>query len=97
MLRSLGFAPRVVRLLFLGEAMTLSVCGWLFGTFAAYGLVFALVHSRTGGPFAVLLKIPLTTLAVSLLVAGLVAVMSAAAPSYRASRINIVEGLRYIG
>jgi putative ABC transport system permease protein len=97
MMRSLGFAPRVVRLLFLGEAMTLSVCGWLFGTLAAYGLVFALVHSRTGGPFAVLLKIPPTTLALSLPVAGLVAVMSAAVPAYRASRINIVEGLRYIG
>ena len=97
MMRSLGFAPRVVRLLFLGEAMTLSVCAWLFGTVAAYGLVFALVHSRTGGPFAVLLKIPLTTLAVSLPIAGLVAVMSAAAPSYRASRVNIVEGLRHIG
>jgi putative ABC transport system permease protein len=97
MMRSLGFAPRVVRLLFLGEAMTLSVCGWLFGTLAAYGLVFALVHSRTGGPFAVLLKIPPTTLALSLPVAGLVGVMSAAIPAYRASRVNIVEGLRYIG
>jgi putative ABC transport system permease protein len=96
-MRSLGFAPRVLRLLFLGEAMTLSVCAWLFGTFAAYGLVFALVHSRTGGPFAVLLKIPLSTLAVSLPIAALVALMSTAVSAHRASRINIVEGLRYVG
>jgi putative ABC transport system permease protein len=97
MMRSLGFAPRILQLLFLGEAMTLSVCAWLFGTLAAYALVFALVHSRTGGPFAVLLKIPVTTLVVSLPIAALVAVMSTAFPAYRASRINIVEGLRYIG
>jgi putative ABC transport system permease protein len=96
MMRSLGFAPRMLRLLFLGEAMTLSVCGWLFGTAVAYGLVFSLVHARTGGPFAVLLKIPLTTLAVSLPIAGLVAVMSTAIPAHRASRINIVEGLRHV-
>jgi ABC-type antimicrobial peptide transport system permease subunit len=45
----------------------------------------------------VLLKIPVTTLAVSLLLAGLVAVVSAAIPSYRASRISIVQGLRHVG
>jgi len=97
MMRSLGFAPRILQLLFLGETVTLSVCGWLFGTFAAYGLVFALVRSRTAGNFAVLLKIPLTTLALSLSVAGLVAVMSTAVPAYCGARINIVQGLRHIG
>ena len=97
MLRSIGFAPRLLQALFLGETITLTLCGWLFGTLTAYGLVFALVHSRTGGPFAVLLKIPLTTLLVSLPVAGLVAILSAAIPACRASRGSIVEGLRHIG
>jgi len=45
----------------------------------------------------VLLKIPPSTLAVSLPVAGLVGLLSAAYPSYRISRINIVQGLRHIG
>jgi len=97
MMRSLGFAPRLLQMLFLGETVTLSACAWLFGTIAAYGLVFALVHSQTAGPFAVLLRIPLTTLAVSMPVAAFVAVASAAIPSYRVSRINIVQGLRHIG
>lgn len=97
MMRSLGFPPRLLQMLFVGETMTLTVCGWLCGTGVAYGLVFALVHSSTGGPFAVLLKIPASTLAVSLPLALLVAVMSAAVPSYRASRINIVQGLRHVG
>jgi len=97
MMRSLGFAPRLLQILLLGETFTITVLGWLFGTLLAYGLVFALVHSRTAGPFAVLLKIPLTTLAVSLPVAALVALASTAIPSYRASHVNIVQGLRHIG
>jgi putative ABC transport system permease protein len=96
-MRSLGFAPRLLQILFVGETFTLTACGWLFGTVAAYGLVFALVHSQTAGAFAVLLKISLTTLAVSLPVAAFVAAASAAIPSYRASRINIVQGLRHVG
>lgn len=97
MLRSLGFAPYLLQVLFLGETFTLSACGWMFGTLATYGLVFALVHLRAAGYFAVLLKIPVTTLAVSLPVAAFVAVASAAIPSYRASRVNIVQGLRHVG
>jgi len=97
MMRSLGFAPHLLRILFVGETLTLTVCGWLFGTLGAYGLVFALVHSRAAGDFAVLLKIPVTTLAVSLPVAGFVALVSGAIPSYRASRIDIVQGLRHVG
>jgi putative ABC transport system permease protein len=97
MMRSLGFAPRLLQILFIGETITLAAGGWLLGTVAAYGLVLALVHSRDAGAFAVLLKIPVTTLAVSLPLAALVGGISAAIPSYRASHINIVEGLRHVG
>ena len=97
MMRSLGFAPWLLQALFLGETLTLAMCSWFLGTLAAYGIVFALVHSRAAGPFAVLLKIPVTTLAVSLPVAVLVGMLSAAIPAYRASRINIVQGLRHVG
>lgn len=97
MMKSLGFAPHLLQMLFLGETLTLTVCGWIVGTVLAYGMVFAMVHSRNAGPFAVLLKIPVTTLAVSFPVAAFVAVMSAAVPGYRASRGDIVKGLRHIG
>ena len=96
-MRSLGFAPRLLQTVFVSETLMLTVCGWLFGMLGAYGLVFALVHSQAAGPFAVLLKIPYTTLAASLSVAVLVALASATVPSYRASRTNIVEGLRHVG
>jgi len=97
MLRSLGFTPRIVQILFVAETAAIAVSSWTFGTLAAYGLVFGLVHSRTAGAFAVLLKIPLTTLAVSLPLAGFVGIVSAAIPAYRASHVNIVQGLRHVG
>ena len=81
MMRSLGFAPRELQALFVEETATLVFCAWALGTFIAYGLVFAIVHSTVAGPFAVLLKIPVTTLAVSLLVAGFVGATSAILPS----------------
>ena len=96
-MRALGFSPGILQLLFLAETVALAAGGWFLGTLAAYGLTFALVHSRAGGPFAVLLKIPATTLAVSLPLAALVGIVSTIVPSYRASRINIVEGLRHVG
>jgi len=97
MLRSLGFTPRILQGLLIAETVTIAACGWIFGTLAAYGLVFGLVHSRTAGAFAVLLKIPATTLAVSLPVAGLVGIASAIIPAQRASHCNIVQGLRHVG
>jgi putative ABC transport system permease protein len=97
MMRSLGFEPGLIRMLFVAETVTLTVCGWLFGTLTAYGMIYAMVHSRSAGNFAVLLKIPPSTLAVSLPVASLVGLLSAAFPSFRVSRINIVQGLRHIG
>lgn len=97
MMRSLGFAPGLVQMLLLGETLTLSASSWLLGTIGAYGLVFALAHAPAAGPFAVLLKIPFTTLAVSLPVAAGVAVISSVIPSHQASHINIVEGLRHVG
>jgi putative ABC transport system permease protein len=97
MMRSLGFTPRMLQVLLVAETMTIAVCSWAFGTLAAYGLVFALVHSRTAGAFAVLLKIPATTLAVSLPTAAFVGIASAAIPAHRTSHVNIVLGLRHIG
>jgi ABC-type antimicrobial peptide transport system permease subunit len=97
MMQSLGFGPRLLQVLFLGETFTLTASGWLFGTLVAYALVYALVHSHAGGDFVVLLKIPITMLAVSLPVAAFVAVGSAVVPSYRASHNNIVQGLRHVG
>jgi len=81
--------------LFIGEAVTLCLVGWLLAGIAAYGLVHMIVHSAA--PLAIFLKIKPITLAASLVLAVAVGVVSAIIPSYRASRMNVVEGLRHIG
>ncbi len=96
-LKSLGFTPRFILILFVGEALTLCLAGWFTASLGAYGLLYAIVHSGAGGAFAVLLKMRLTTGAVTLLVATLVGFLSAAIPAHRLSMTNIVQGLRHIG
>jgi ABC-type antimicrobial peptide transport system permease subunit len=84
-------------MLFVGESLTLCLTGWLAASLGAYGLLYAIAHSNAGGAFAVLLKMRLTTGAVSLLVVGFVGFLSAVIPAHRVSTTNIVQGLRHIG
>ena len=97
MLRSLGFTHNLILMLFVGESLTLCMAGWLAASLGAYGLLYAIVNSGAGGAFAVLLKMRLTTGAVSLLVVGFVGFLSAAIPAHRVATTNIVQGLRHIG
>jgi putative ABC transport system permease protein len=94
-LRTVGFVPKTIVALFVGEAVTLCLAGWLLAGVAAYGLVHMIVHSAA--PLAIFLKIKPITLTASLALAVTVGVLSAIIPSYRASRMNIVQGLRHIG
>jgi putative ABC transport system permease protein len=96
-MRALGFVPHLLLLLFFGETVSLTGGAGSLQRWRPAGLVFALVHSQTAGGFPVLLKILATRLAVSLPVAALVRIVSAAVPSCRASRINIVQGLLHAG
>ena len=100
-LRTLGFTPETIMALFVGESVTLCLSAWLLATLAAYGLVYAIAHSAQGVIFAVFVKINWPTVMLPLLVAILVAILvgwaSAVVPSRRASRMNIVEALRYVG
>jgi putative ABC transport system permease protein len=95
-LKTLGFTRRTVLALFVGEAVTLAVLGGVFGVLAGIGLVWMFTHSPQAG-FFVGLRVTPPTMLVALFVAGLVGLLSAVIPSYNASRVDIVEGLRYIG
>jgi len=50
-----------------------------------------------GGGFAGALRVTIPTMFVAWAVAALVGFISAIIPSYNASRLKIVEGLRHIG
>jgi putative ABC transport system permease protein len=96
-LRTLGYPRRTILGLFVGESITLSMTGGVLGSSTAYCLLYAITHSAQGQLYGGVLKITPPTLVLVLLVSALAGFLSAAIPSYRASRMDIVEGLRHIG
>lgn len=96
-MRSLGFEPWHVLSLFTGEAVALCLAAWTVAVVAAYGMVYAVAHASSAGPFAVLLKLRPATIGLSLAASALAGLLSALLPSYRVSRTNIVQGLRHLG
>ena len=95
-LKTIGFTRNRVLVLFVGEAVAVSLAGGLLGVFLASGLIRGLAQSPMGGLFRTAQVTGLTAL-VALGVAALVGFLSAFIPSYRASNLNIAEGLRHLG
>jgi putative ABC transport system permease protein len=95
-LKTLGFTRRTVLGLFVGEAVALAMAGGLIGIGLAYGLVYAATHSPQFFSFYNMQVTP-GMWVVAMFIAGLVGFVSALVPSYHASQVNIVDGLRHIG
>jgi putative ABC transport system permease protein len=97
LLKTLGFTrPRVLSL-FLSESIMLALTGGLLGVLGAVALIHLITNSPAGIGIPTSMKVTLPTMLVAIVTAALVGLLSAAIPSYRASRKNIVEGLRHIG
>jgi putative ABC transport system permease protein len=95
-LKTLGFTRGTILSLYIGEAVTISLFGGMLGATAATLLMIAAAHSPNG-TFFTGFKVNTPTYLVALAVAALVGFVSAIFPSYRASKRNIVDGLRHIG
>jgi putative ABC transport system permease protein len=95
-LKTLGFTRQGVLGLFVGEAVALSLVGGLIGIGLGWMMVYGLTHSPQFFSFFPL-KVTPAIGALAILTAGLVGLLSAAVPSYHASNVNIVDGLRHIG
>ena len=93
-LKTLGFTRNSILGLFVGEAVSLALMGGVVGTLIAYGLIA--VMQKQGG-FMTGMAVTLPTVILALAVAALVGFLSAFIPSYHASQVNIVDGLRHIG
>jgi putative ABC transport system permease protein len=93
-LKTLGFEKKTILSLFVGEAVALSLAGGILGTGVAFFLV---AGAASQGGFLTGMKVTPATMVVAMVVAALVGFLSAFIPSYRASQINIVDGLRHIG
>ncbi len=94
-LKTVGFTRQGVLALFVSEAVALSLAGGVIGASLAGLMVygFSRVPELTFFPLRMTPQIWVT----ALLISGFVGFVSAALPSYHASRVNIVDGLRHIG
>jgi putative ABC transport system permease protein len=95
-LKTLGFTRRGILSLFVSEAVALSLGGGLIGIILGWALVYGMTHSKQFISFFPL-QVTFGIGAVALLTSALVGLLSAALPSYHASQVNIVDGLRHIG
>ncbi len=95
-LKTLGFTRRSVLGLFVSEAVALSLAGGAIGVLLGSVLIFVITHSPQFISFFPL-KVTGPIWLVAMLTSGLVGLLSAAVPSYHASQVNIVDGLRHIG
>jgi len=96
-LKTLGFTRQTVLKLYIGEAVLVALTGGALGCLLAIGLVSALSHAPGMSFFLSGMKVARPTLLLSIFVAGMVGFLSAIFPAYHAAKIDIVEGLRYIG
>ena len=93
-LKTLGFTRGTVLGLFVGEAVLLALLGGIGGSLVAFALGKGAAQA---GGFAGALQVNVPTMLAAWVVAAFVGFISAVIPSYHASRLNIVEGLRHIG
>jgi putative ABC transport system permease protein len=95
-LKTLGFTRNRVLTLFVGEAVAVSLVGGLIGVVLAGLMIRGMAQSPQGAMFRTA-QVDGYMALVALSVAGLVGFISAFLPAYRASNLNIAEGLRHLG
>jgi putative ABC transport system permease protein len=93
LLRAVGTSRRQVRQMVRYESVITALIGGLLG--ALLGVVFAVVMSRPLADEGFLLKIPIATLLVLLLLTILAGVLAAIGPARRASRLDVLQALAY--
>jgi putative ABC transport system permease protein len=96
-LKTLGFTRESILKLYIGEGVLVALTGGAVGCLLAAGLVTALTHAPGMSLFLSGVKITPGTLAIAIFVAGMVGFLSAIIPAYHSAKLDIVEGLRYIG
>jgi putative ABC transport system permease protein len=94
-LKTLGFTRGSVLGLFVSEAVSLAVVGGAIGVGLAYLLIYAVSHSPYMSFYN--MKVTAGMWVVALVVSATVGLVSSLIPSYHASQVNIVDGLRHIG
>jgi putative ABC transport system permease protein len=96
-LKTLGFTRQTILRLYIGEGVLVALTGGALGCLLALVLVTALSHAPGMSLFLAGVKVTPPTLLLAIFVAGMVGLLSAIIPAYHSAKLDIVEGLRYIG
>jgi putative ABC transport system permease protein len=96
-LKTLGFTRQTILRLYIGEGVLVALTGGALGCILALLLVAGLSHAPGMGLFLAGVKVTTPTLVLAIFVAGMVGLLSAIIPAYHSAKLDIVEGLRYIG
>jgi putative ABC transport system permease protein len=94
-LRTLGFTRGSILQLLLGESIAISLIGGLCGVTLATAAIMFMARPGIGLPVS--MHMTAATALFVICVAFLVGFVSGLIPSYRASKLGIVDALRYIG
>jgi putative ABC transport system permease protein len=93
LLRAVGMSRRQVRRLVRYESVVTALIGGILG--AVLGVFFAVVVSRPIADEGFILKIPVASILVFLILAALAGVLAAIPPARRASRLDVLDALAY--
>jgi putative ABC transport system permease protein len=96
-LKTLGFTRQSILRLYVSEGVTVALAGGVLGCLLAVGLVAALANAPGMGFFFLGMHVTIPTFVLAVVVAAIVGFLSAVVPAYHAAKLDIVEGLRYVG
>ncbi|MFY9645622.1 MAG: FtsX-like permease family protein [Terriglobales bacterium] len=96
-LKTLGFTRQTILRLYIGEGVLVALTGGFLGCLLAMLLVSGLAHAPGLGLYFGGVTVTPATFLLAIFVAGTVGFLSAMVPAYHSAKLDIVEGLRYIG
>src|SRR5271165_4069190 len=96
-LKTLGFTKQRVLSIFVSESVAISVLGGLLGIAVAIPVIAMMTHKFIGLGIPLDMRVKPPAAALALLVSLILGVVSGFLPAYKASHMNIVEGLLHIG
>jgi putative ABC transport system permease protein len=96
-LKTLGFTRQSILRLYIGEGVLVALTGGALGCLLAVLLVSGLAHAPGVGLYFGGVTVTPATLGLAIFVAAMVGLLSAIIPAYHSAKLDIVEGLRYIG
>jgi len=96
-LKTLGFTRQAILRLYVGEGVIVALAAGVLGCLLAVGLVSVLANAPGTGFFLLGMHVTISTFLLAIVVAAMVGFLSAVLPAYHAAKLDIVEGLRYVG